>query len=1429
MMPARNVMRIVPLVLLLLAFCAKGQIYTYQNLNHKNGLILNSTYTIDQANDGGILIGTLGAGIVEYDGLSFRELASSGQDLNHHIRGMIVKDGKIIFASQYKGIFELLPSGKIRKVLSLKNTADYWHLFETKNDLVFTHAHGIVRVRGRKHTKLLEIPKQISSFIVYEVIQTPDGTILLTNQDHYIVDYQTGNLSLLSDYYHIPEEEARKLKYGYYGKQEVHLYTADLKNAICLKRNASGNHRIERILSKGLPDSLQATVAATAYNVRKECFSAILNNGQILEESNHEFRLIALNYTDGISKINQLIADKFGDYWVTSDIHGIFKISLEPFTKLNFHPEFQSGQIRFTFKTNSGKLLFSVFGGKTFFGDIQSGTLKEYDFGTLSAVYHNGSLYCGTTKGLRIFDEKTERFAEVGFPSIVHGRSVQMLTSDGKYLWIGAESLGMIKVNFAERTMMHFVPDPNIYPEYCYTAQFSFDHRHLYVGSNTGIYRFTTASNTVKKLKTDELGSYCGLSVKDVFGNNWFTMEKGIVGITKRGELVKLTDINLFPSFLFYTLNSDSYGNLILGTNRGLNVLRINDEGKVLSQTTYEGKTGFEGYETHMRSSFQNDAEIFFGTAEGLFYVSPAILQSIKNPFPPCIKLSNAEDAQNSGTFRFNVISKNPKSKTLYYTYRIKEINSKWSELSSTSNFIVSGLDNGKYTLEVRATYDGYSYSPTESFFFVVDMPIYRSNWFIVTIIILIIGLNVYFLTRSKNLYPTQLFYSEEFFIIQKLAPNLILFGAIANSFAHLIAPLIADEFDGNAPLAIAVGMVILSLFFVSQNNRNNGNIAALKRNLTVSFVIVMCHNIYGIHMSAMHPFYVLAVIIVGSVAPFIFERIQSILIYAVCFIVLNGAVVLSTNDANYNKYLYLIAVFISAFLVVLMTYIRHDSIHKLVFISSVINKGNIPAVAFDQSGKIIYISRNISKFIPATQYDLLNKPIAMLNQFIPQGEAQHDIDLTKEFRDGQNYIVPMLKSPDEVIWIEWSCKEFSSEMKVILGQNITTRMELQNTYEVLVQNAEDLIYQVDVNGFFKFLNNRFYDRLNYRPEDLLGRNSLDLVIPEYREMVSNFYRNHFLEKKKISYLEFPILKADGGIVWLSQYVTTLYQTTKKDHVTGFLALGRDITEKRTQDQIIAAQSEDIKSSINYAKRIQMNLLPTTDMLNEHFDESFVFFQPKDIVSGDFYWCKQIDDYTVVAVGDCTGHGVPGAFMSLLGINLLNSIIQQTPLSNPGRTLDELDLRLRQMLPASGEMEQIKDGMEITLCVFDNKSGNMSYACAGSKILVHNGNNFNLYKGDNKHIGDERLPGFVGYVTHHITIETNSTVYLFTDGFQDQFGGRQDKKYSFRRLLELFEENIRLPLSAQVDMIADEFENWKADEPQTDDVTILAIRKKIKK
>lgn len=1426
MMLGRNLLKFV-VTILLLAVHAHGQIYTYQNLNHKNGLILNSVSPLLQASDGGIIMGTLGAGLVEYDGNGFRELAAPGQDLDHHVRDILIEDHKTLFTSQYKGVFSLTSSGKIQKVYSLRKPSEYWNLFRVNGDLIIVHSQGIIRYANGVGTKLLDIPKQFGELHVWQTIEVPEGTILLSDHDHYIIDNATRSLNRLNDFFKVPEGTFNNSRYGYYAGGCLDLFSSDLQKIVCLERaNKTGEYNLKFETSSGLPDQHPA-VAATTYNKMKDCFTVILENGQIYEGRKSHFHPIPLNYSEGISKINKIIADKHGDYWVSTDINGIFKISLEPFTRLYFHPEFESSQIRFTFKTKRGKLFFSILGGKTYYGDLFSGTLKSFDKSILSACYHNGLLYCGAKDGLYVFDEQTETFSELSFPSSVKGQAVQMLASDGRHLWIGAGGIGLIKVNFKGHNIIHFTPEPNVYPSYCYTAQLSFDRNFLFVGSNSGIYRFGTESNSVKRLKTDELGSYCGLSEKDVFGTNWFTLEKGIVGITKRGEMIKLTDNTLFPSFLFYTLNSDNYGNLILGTNRGLNVLRVNEEGKVLSQATYEGKTGFDGYETHMRSSFQNEHEIFMGTAEGLFYVNPEALQNIKNPFPPCIQLINDGDANSSGSFRFSVVSKNPKSKILYYTYRIKEVNEKWSELSSTNNFIVNGLDNGKYTLEVRATYDGYAYSPVQTFRFEVNMPIYRSNWFIVAIIILIIGLNVYFLTRSKNLYPGQLFYSEEFFIIQKLAPILILFGAISNSFAHLIAPMIAgSEFEGNAPLAISVGMVILSIYFLSLNNKNNGNIIALKRNLIVAFIVIMCHNIYGIYVSSLHPFYALAVIIVGSIAPFIFERIQSILVYAVCFIVINGAIILSTDGLNYNKYLYMVAVFISAFLVVLMTYIRHDSIHKLVFISSVINKGNIPAIAFDQSGKIIYISRNISKFIPASQNDLLNKPISLLNQFIPQGEIQHGIDLTKEFRDGTNYIVPMLKTPEEVIWIEWSCKEFSSDVKVILGQNITTRMELQNTYEVLVQNAEDFIYQVDVNGIFKFFNNRFFDRLHYRMEEIIGLDSTQLVVPEYRETVRHFYRNHFLEKKKISYLEFPILKADGGIVWLGQYVTSLYQASNKDHVTGFLALGRDITERRHQDQVIAAQSEDIRSSINYARRIQLNLLPSAEVLNEYFDETFIFFQPKDIVSGDFYWCKHFDEYTVLAVADCTGHGVPGAFMSLLGINLLNSIVQDKQLSNPGRILDELDVRLRQMLPRYNDDVHLNDGMEITLCIFDNHTSDMTYACAGSKILVHNGNNFNLYKGDSKHIGDERPSGFNGYVTHHTTIETNSTVYLFTDGFQDQFGGRQDKKYSFRRLLELFEENIRLPLSAQADMIAAEFENWKADEEQTDDVTILGIRKK---
>ena len=148
-----------------------------------------------------------------------------------------------------------------------------------------------------------------------------------------------------------------------------------------------------------------------------------------------------------------------------------------------------------------------------------------------------------------------------------------------------------------------------------------------------------------------------------------------------------------------------------------------------------------------------------------------------------------------------------------------------------------------------------------------------------------------------------------------------------------------------------------------------------------------------------------------------------------------------------------------------------------------------------------------------------------------------------------------------------------------------------------------------------------------------------------------------FKNKEKSSYKEFPILKKNGDVIWIGQHVTTLFAPGSTSFISGFICLARDISNRRTQQALIQKQQDSITSSINYARRIQFNLLPHERVLTSCFKEHFIIYKPKDIVSGDFYWMEKIGSQTILALSDCTGHGVPGSFMSLLGINLLNSII----------------------------------------------------------------------------------------------------------------------------------------------------------------------------
>ncbi len=268
--------------------------------------------------------------------------------------------------------------------------------------------------------------------------------------------------------------------------------------------------------------------------------------------------------------------------------------------------------------------------------------------------------------------------------------------------------------------------------------------------------------------------------------------------------------------------------------------------------------------------------------------------------------------------------------------------------------------------------------------------------------------------------------------------------------------------------------------------------------------------------------------------------------------------------------------------------------------------------------------------------------------------------------------------------------------------------------------------------------------------------------------------------------------------------------------------------QKETLEGLYAELSEKNKSitdSINYAQRIQNAKLPTTHQISGAFPKHFILFKPRDIVSGDFYWHKTIGHDHFIAVADCTGHGVPGAFMSVIGDTLLTQIIEFERLQEPGEILSRLHLLLSNSLQTNVE-SKVDDGMDIALCIYNDKLKSVRYAGAKNPLLLCNGQ-VNLIKGDKFSIGggfrnNERE---LKFTSHEFPVDDPTMLFLFSDGFQDQFGGTKSQKFSRKRFYALLEEIVDLPCEEQRAILDERFENWRGTtDDQIDDVLVMGIR-----
>lgn len=279
-------------------------------------------------------------------------------------------------------------------------------------------------------------------------------------------------------------------------------------------------------------------------------------------------------------------------------------------------------------------------------------------------------------------------------------------------------------------------------------------------------------------------------------------------------------------------------------------------------------------------------------------------------------------------------------------------------------------------------------------------------------------------------------------------------------------------------------------------------------------------------------------------------------------------------------------------------------------------------------------------------------------------------------------------------------------------------------------------------------------------------------------------------------------------------------------------AYSEDMEQKvfeRTQEVIEKSSKlelayREIKDSITYAKRIQESILPSEELITKVFSNSFIFYRPKDIVCGDFYWFAQKGDEVILAAIDCTGHGVPGALMTVIGNSLLNQIVASSTSTDPAVILKQLDKKLMETFQQHGHASGTNDGMDAA--IFRYKIGKKELTFAGAKRPLYMFKNGELIevKGNKSPIGSFGHEFDKLFTSHKLTVNTNDTVYLFSDGVQDQFGGEGGKKFMIKRFRELLEEIQPLSMVEQAKRVNKEMDEWQGQYEQTDDMLLIGVR-----
>lgn len=387
-------------------------------------------------------------------------------------------------------------------------------------------------------------------------------------------------------------------------------------------------------------------------------------------------------------------------------------------------------------------------------------------------------------------------------------------------------------------------------------------------------------------------------------------------------------------------------------------------------------------------------------------------------------------------------------------------------------------------------------------------------------------------------------------------------------------------------------------------------------------------------------------------------------------------------------------------------------------------------------------------------------------------------------------------------------------------------RIEVQkNNFETISKKANDIILAIDiVTGRIYNANTQASDVLGYSIDELCTKTIHDLHPKEMLDISAQTIAEVW-DKKGLVYKNLPFITSKGELFDVECSAKVL----NYDDKPVIIIYARDIRERlkmereiKEQHRLISEKNENITSSITYASRIQRAVFGNEDHLKTLFPQSFVFLKPHSIVSGDFYWFYQTSDYKIVIAADCTGHGVPGAFMTLLGQTFLEEIVDNQKIYMPDKILYELNIRIVDRLNKEYSETQVSDGMDMAVLTFDHINNKVYYAGANNPLFYVRKNEDMLIKASKFAVGGQVENKL--YELHEFEMIPETMYYIYSDGFQDQFGEENNRKFMSKNFRKLLHEISDLELDEQKNMLNESLEFWKGNLHQTDDILVIGIK-----